>query len=122
VWCNIDRGEHGQQLVPALCCIRAVVIAARGDRRTTYALTLPARSYELKPGLPEESTTFDIGQIFAMSRSAMKTTRQLEDLGQNRRFEGISRDMLSIDSLYIHDLAATFAAAALKIGAQRESL
>jgi len=72
--------------------------------------------------LPEESTTFDIGQIFAMNGSAMKTTRQLDDLGQNRRFEGISRDVLSSDRLYIHDLAATFAAAALKIGGQRESL
>ena len=52
----------------------------------------------------------------------MKTTRQLDGLGQNGRFKGISRDMLSSDSLYIHDLAATFAAGASKIGGQRESL
>jgi hypothetical protein len=57
-----------------------------------------------------------------MNRNAMKRTRQLDDFGQNCRFEGISRDMLSGDGLYIHDLAATFATAALKIGRQRESL
>jgi len=49
----------------------------------------------------------------------MKTTRQLD--GQTCRFEGISRDMLSSYSLCIHDLAVTFAAAAMKIGGQRES-
>jgi hypothetical protein len=49
----------------------------------------------------------------------MKTTRQLD--GQTCSFEGISRDMLSSYSLYIHDLAVTFAAAVLKIGGKRES-
>ena len=57
-----------------------------------------------------------------MNRCAMKTTRQLDDAGQNCSFEGISRDMLSSDSLCIHDLAAPFAAAAMKIGGQRESV
>lgn len=52
----------------------------------------------------------------------MKTTRQLDDVGQNCRFEGISRDMLSSDSLCIHDLAATFAAAGMQISRPEESL
>jgi hypothetical protein len=104
--------------------IQVVVIAPHGDLGTTFALTRPARSCELKHGLPEERTAFDTGPVLAMTESEMKMKRQLDDLARNRRLEGISRDMLSSETprLYLDNPWMTISAAAMQIGRQEESL
>jgi hypothetical protein len=43
------------------------------------------------PVVPRKRTVFAIGPVLAMNRSEMKTTRQLDDLGQNRPLDSITR-------------------------------
>jgi hypothetical protein len=60
--------------------------------------------------------------MLAMNGSAMKTTRQLDGLGQNRWLDNITRDLLNKGThrQYIDELAATFLASAVPIGWQEE--
>jgi hypothetical protein len=62
--------------------------------------------------------------VLAMSGSDMKTTLQLDDLGQSRRLESITRNQRSSEThrLSIDDLWVTSPLAAMKIGWQEESL
>jgi hypothetical protein len=52
---------------------------------------------------------FHIGPMLAMNPGGMKTTRQLDDLGQNRRLGNITGGQGSSQThgLYIGDLAVT---------------
>jgi len=104
--------------------IHPVVIAPHGDLGATSALTLPARSSELKRGFPEERRAFDTGPVLAMAKSEMKITRKLDGSRPNRRFESITRDLPSSEThrLYVNDVAVTFAAAAMQVGRSEESL
>jgi len=67
---------------------------------------------------------FDIGPTLAMGPGEMKTTQQLDDLGQNRRLGNITGGLGSSQThgLYVGDLAVTARTAAMQIGWQGESL
>ena len=59
-----------------------------------------------------------------MTTGEMKTTQQLDDLGQNRRLGNITGGLGSSQThgLYVGDLAVTARTAATQIGWQGESL
>jgi hypothetical protein len=60
--------------------------------------------------------------MLAMNPGEMKTTQQLDDLGQNRRLDNITGGLGSSKThgLYIGDLAVTARAAAMLIGRQEK--
>ena len=104
--------------------IHPVVIAPHGDLGATYALTLPARSSELKLGFPEERRAFDTGPLLAVTESEMKMTGQLADLPRNRRLESVTRDLPNSEThrLYLDNRSVTISAASMQIGRSEESL
>jgi hypothetical protein len=93
-------------------------------RQDDIALTLPARSCELKHGLPEERTAFDTGPVLAMTKTKMKMTRQLDDLARNRRLESVTRDLPNSETprLYLDNPLVTISAAAIQVGRSEEPL
>jgi hypothetical protein len=60
--------------------------------------------------------------MLAMNMSAMKATRQLDDLGQNRRLDNITRALPSNEKLnhYIDELSVLGPAPTPRIGWQEE--
>jgi hypothetical protein len=70
----------------------------------------------------EKNAAFDTGPMRAMNRSAMKTTRQLDDLGQNHRLDNSSRVLPSNKSLKrdIDELSVPDHATATRISWQEE--
>jgi hypothetical protein len=117
---RVSTGKIGSGPAPRSRCRYCTAPRPRGDIR----FDTPARSSELKHGLPEERTGFDTGPVLAMTKSEMKMTPQLDDFapgtdGSKARPETPSSET---HGLYLVQPLVIVSAAAMEIGRLEESL